>query len=143
MRNRLIFVALLFLSVSGASACGTYTDPLLAPSASVVPKVVSFVSRIQEKGSAWRSFSSLAGDVSIQLTSVSQGAVVMGLGFGTLDVTGTNCVVSQSVEALPEGTVVAPQISANVTLGTYCVKIWDVGNLTTIVDFSIAITFPS
>ena len=141
MRTRLSLVALLFLSVSGAMACGTYTDPILAPTAATLPRVVNFVSRIQEHGSAWRSFVATAGDVSVQLTSVSQGAVVMGLGLGTID--GTNCVLTKSVEAPPEGTTVAPQITATLPAGTYCVKIWDIGNLTSIADFSIAITFPS
>lgn len=139
MRTRLPFVALLSLCLSGATACGTITTSVTSPS--VIPKVVNFVSRIQEHGSAWRSFVMVAGDVSVQLTSVSQGTTTMGLGLGTVD--GTNCVISQAVETDPNSASVGPQITATLPTGTYCVKVWDIGNLTTIADFAVVITFPS
>lgn len=137
MFKRLTLVGLLILSASGAAACGT-TDP-----SSVISTSITFASRIQEKGSAWKGFTTTsAGTVSVQLTSVSQGAVVMGLGLGT--VSGTTCNITQSIETAPNSTATSPQISTTLAAGTYCVKVSDIGNLTTIVDFiAVILSTPS
>jgi len=125
----------LIVSVSGVIACGSSpTTPLFTNS-------ISYVSRIQERGSAWRSFIvTTAGAVTVQLTSVSQTDAVMGLGLGT--VSGTNCVVTQTVQTAANGAANSPQISTTLAAGQYCVKLSDIGNLTKIIDFSILITTP-
>jgi hypothetical protein len=137
MYRRLLFAGLLILSASSAIACGSSST---SPSADAT-MTISYVSRIQEHGSAWRSFTvGTAGAVTVQLTAVSQSGAVMGLGLGT--VSGTTCVLSQSVQTAASSTASSPQISATLPVGTYCVKLSDIGNLTTIVDFSIAINIP-
>lgn len=122
----------------GASACGsTATSPT-----TTTTTTDTFASRLQETGSASRSFNvTTAGTVKIQLVTVSQGDVVMGLGFGTMD--GTTCVVSERVDTAPNSASESPQITKELAVGTYCVKLSDIGNLTQIVDFTITIIKPA
>ncbi len=137
MSTRLLSAALLILVASGASACGsTVTSPTAATTTAF-----AFSSRIQENGSAWRSFTvATAGSVTLQLTSVTQGDAVLELGLGTVN--GTNCVISQSIQTAPNATASSPQITANLGVGTYCVRVKDVGILTTIVDFNVVVIIP-
>ncbi len=138
MCKRPIFALLLILSASGAMACGSSSTD---PTASITTTTV-FGSRIQEHGSAWRSFPvTKAGSVKIQLATVSQADAVVRLGLGT--VSGTECVVSQSIDTAANNTADSPQITADLGLGTYCTKLSDIGNLTTIVDFQIYIITPA
>jgi len=137
MFKRLLFSASLILLVSGTIACGSTTT---TPSADV-SRTEIFASRLQEKGSAWHSFQvTTAGQVTFQLTSLTQTDAVMRLGLGT--VSGTNCVVSQSVDTAASSTTNSPQITTTLAVGSYCVRVADIGNLTTIYDFSVLITSP-
>lgn len=137
MFKRLLFAASLILLVSGTIACGSTTT---TPSTDV-SRTAIFASRLQEKGSAWRTFQVVtAGQVTLQLTSLTQTDAVMRLGLGT--VSGTNCAVNQSVDTAASSTTNAPQITATLAVGTYCVRVADIGNLTTIYDFSVLITSP-
>lgn len=123
------------LFVSGASACGSSTtSPDLI-------RITNFVSRLQEGGSAWRSIPVItAGDVKVQFSAITQTDAVMGLGLGT--VSGTNCVLNKSLETAANANADSPQITSSLAVGTYCVKLYDIGNLTTIVDFTIVVTTP-
>ncbi len=137
MFRRLVFAASLILSVSGAMACGSSsTAPVVATTSAQ-----QYVSRIQERGSAWRSIVvPVAGDVTVQLVSVSQANAVMRLGVGTID--GTRCVLVKSIDTVANSTANSPQITGTMPQGTYCVQLADIGNLTTIVDFLIVIVTP-
>jgi len=123
------------LSASALSACSSN------PTSPTATTSLNFVSRLQEKGSAWRSFKLYtAGLVAVQFTSITQSDAVMGLGLGTFD--GTNCVITNNVQTAASAAVAAPQITATLPVGNYCVKISDIGNLKTIVDFSVLVTMP-
>ncbi len=137
MRRRLPALLLALLGSTGLSACGTSTSPTV-----VSPTItLSFASRIQEHGSAWRSFAvPTAGSVKVQLTSVSQANAVVGLGIGTVN--GANCALSQSLQTAANSAADSPQITTTLGVGTYCVQVSDIGNLTTIVDFTVLITTP-
>lgn len=137
MFKTLLFRALLILFVSGAAACGSTTT---TPTTGVIA-TTTYVSRIQEKGSAWRSFQvPTAGTVTVQLTSLTQGDAVVRLSLGT--VSGTNCIASQSIDTVATSAASSPQISTTLAIGTYCVRIADIGNLTMMVDFSVTIVTP-
>jgi hypothetical protein len=135
MYKRLFFAGLLTLSVSGLIACSAN------PVTPVFTTSISYVGRMQEHGSVWRSFTVPSnGTVSVQLTSISQSDAVMGLALGTMS--GTNCVVSQTVQTAATTTPDSAQITTTLTAGQYCAKLYDIGNLTTMIDFSILITTP-
>ena len=126
---------LLLATLVGASACGSTTTP------TVTTTVEQFASRIQENGSAWRSINvPTAGDVTIQLVSLTQANAVGNIGIGTIS--GTQCVIAASVDTAANADAIAPQLTRTVPIGTYCVRIADIGNLTQLVDFTIRIEKP-
>lgn len=126
---------LLLATLVAAPACSSSTTP------DVTTTVEQFASRIQEKGSAWRSINvPTAGDVTLQLVSVTQANVVMNIGIGTI--AGTQCVLAANVDTAANADAIAPQLTRTLAVGTYCVKIADIGNLTQIVDFTIRIEKP-
>jgi hypothetical protein len=125
---------LLLAALVGASACSSSTTP-------AVTTTEQFASRLQEKGSAWRSVDvPTAGDLTVQLVSVTQANAVMNIGIGTI--AGTQCVLASSIDTAAYADAVAPQLTRNVAVGTYCVRIADIGNLTQIIDFTISIGKP-
>ena len=126
---------LLLATLVGAAGCGSTTTPTVTTTAE------QFASRIQEKGSAWRSVNvPTAGDVTVQLVSVTQAGAVMNIGIGTIS--GTQCVLDASVDTAANADTVAPQLTRTEAVGTYCVRIADIGNLTQLVDFTIQIVKP-
>jgi len=133
---KVVHTLLLSLLVA-ASGCGS--DPL-APVAATTT-VEQFSSRIQEKGAAWRSITvPTAGSVTLQLVSVTQTDAVVNIGIGTIS--GSQCVIAASVDTAANATAVAAQVTRTVPVGTYCVRIADIGNLTQLVDFTIRIEKP-
>ncbi|TAK17965.1 MAG: hypothetical protein EPO35_02195 [Acidobacteria bacterium] len=127
---------LLLASLAAAAGCGSDTT---TPTPTTV--VETFASRIQEKGSAWRSINvPTAGDVTMQLVTMSQADTPLNLGIGTIS--GTQCVIAASVDTVADSSAVKPQLTRNVSVGTYCVRIADIGKLTQTVDFSIRIEKP-
>lgn len=127
---------LLLALLAVSAGCGS--DPTTPTPTTTVEQ---FSSRLQEKGSAWRSVNvPTAGDVTIQLVNVTQTDAVMNVGIGTIS--GTQCVLAASVDTVGNSASVAPQLTRTVAVGTYCVRIADIGNLTQIVDFTIRIEKP-
>jgi hypothetical protein len=116
------------------SACGSSSTPT-SPS---TPVTQTFSSNIQPLGAASQSFvAALDGTVTLTLSTVGAG-VTMGLGFGKFDAT-TGCKMTSTVETTGGAD---PQITVSVTAGTYCTRIYDVGNLTTNTTFVITIVRP-
>lgn len=131
---KVVTTLLLALVLATASGCGDNTS-------AITSITTVFNSRIQEKGSAWRSIDvNKAGDVQVQLLSITQTDVVVNLAIGTID--GTQCVASQAIDTAANATASSPQITTSLAVGTYCVKVADIGNLTQTVDFSVYITQP-
>ena len=126
----------LLASLAVAAGCG---DSATTPTPTTV--VETFASRIQEKGSAWRSINvPTAGDVTLQLVTMTQSDVQLNLGIGTIS--GTQCAIAASVDTVANSAEVAPQLTRNVAVGTYCVRIADIGKLTQTVDFTVRIEKP-
>jgi hypothetical protein len=127
---------LLLASLVAVSGCDSDTTE---PEATSI--IETFASRLQEKGSAWRSVTvPRAGDVTMQLVSLTQVDAKMNLGIGTIS--GTQCVILASVDTVANASAVAPQLVRTVSQGTYCVRLADIGNLTQLVDFSVRIERP-
>jgi hypothetical protein len=83
---------------------------------------------------------SQAGTVSITLASLSPTATVaVGLGLGAPNGT-TSCTLTSSNPTAMAGST--PQITVTENPGSYCVEIYDVGNLTSTSTFSITIVHP-
>jgi len=136
------FTATIVLGIFGllTSACSNDSSPTTAPT-TTGPSTEVFSGTLPVQGSSFYSFTVVtSGQVSITLASLvatPPGPAlknVVGLGVGTpLE---TDCSVTNSVTAAPGLTA---QLASSLTPAIYCVRIYDLGNLTVPVNFSIRI----
>ena len=134
--GRLMAVAAAVVS----SACNDAASPT-APSSATSPVTVVYDTQLYPRGAASRTLSvAQAGNVVLTLTSVRpDSSVSLGVGLGIPRADGGGCHLSQSVSTASGA---APQLSATVDAGTYCVKVFDLGTLTDAVSFAITIVHP-
>jgi hypothetical protein len=123
-------VAILAVSIAG---CGETVIPTLPPQ----PISISFSNSLYPGGSVWRSVKvDENAKVTVQFVSIlPQTTIATRVAFGTFD--GTNCNVTQSVDTVTSAT--DPQITVDVNPGNYCVRVADIGQVTQIATFSVAI----
>lgn len=125
------------------SACGG-GDALTTPAATTPsgPTTESFEGQLVSGGSAFYSFTvTTAGLTNVMLASVTtstspgaSSAVVLGLALGAP--LGADCSVTNS---LPTAAGLTAQLVNSLTPGTYCARVYDIGNLKTPVNFAIRI----
>lgn len=81
------------------------------------------------------------GTVNLTLDSVGgngvPSSVWIGLGVGTPD--GTDCSTTTSVNTQSGST---PQVTSTLAAGTYCARVYDIGNLAAAAPFSVTIAHP-
>jgi hypothetical protein len=125
-----------------AAACGQ--DSTVSPSSSVVAAPQFFTGTIPVGGSRFYSVTlTRAGTVELTLISVSLDARVstlgtaMGLGSGVPN--GPDCELTRSVNTVPGLTA---QLKTAMGAGTFCVKVFDIGSLTTPVNVAVRIIRP-
>jgi len=63
----------------------------------------------------------------------------VGLGIGVPNAGLARCALSSGIATTPGST---PQISAPVDAGQYCVTVYDLGTLTSPIDFSVTLVYP-
>jgi hypothetical protein len=137
-------LACLALTCLGVACSSTPAAPA-APSTTSTPAAPPFFTgTLPPMGSSFYSFSlTQAGTVSLTLASLTFGpqhpvpATVVGLGFGTP--VGTDCGLTTSLKTAAG---LVAQINTAASIGTFCVDIFDVGNLNSPVDFAIRIVHP-
>ena len=124
------------LTAVGCDDAATATSPTVTS-----PVTETFAGQFAVGGAAARSFSSAsAGTATITLTQIGPPAdVTIGIGIGIPQSDGSGCYLTQSVTA---GAAAAPQLTAAVEAGTYCVRLFDTGALTSQVAFSVTIVRP-
>lgn len=102
------------------------------------PVTEIFSSQLAVGGYASRSFVSKSGTATVTLTSIGSSTTLkVGMGIGIPDATGSGCLFTRSTETAAGG-----QLTANVEVGTYCVKVWDIGTLTALTNFTVTIVRP-
>jgi len=125
------------------SACsGNSSATPAAPTVIAGSSTVLFEGQLEVGGSAFYSFTVQAtGSANLMLASVTttkepgaSSPVVLGLAFGTP--LGTDCTITT---ALPASAGLTSQLVNNLTPGTYCARVYDIGNLTSTVNFAIRI----
>ena len=121
------------------ASCGKGNGSTTAPSTPTT-KTDTFTGTVQVGGSAMNNFSvNAAGQVIVTLTAAGPPAsVTMGVGIGS---PGDVCGV------LPGGSVTTPasstaQLSGVLTPGTYCVTVFDVGNQTAAISYTVTVAHP-
>ena len=123
-----------------STACTTYFETPTSPTtASPAPDPSTFASQLVKGGFASRAFTlTNTGTIQITLSSVTP-SVVVGLGVGIPRPDGSACSLSKSVDTTAGS---APQLAVPADPGTYCVKIYDVGQIEDSVTFAITVTHP-
>ena len=111
------------ISMLIAAACAQTTTPTTSSPGLQVTD--SFTGTLVQGGSATNDFTvTTDGAISITLVSLSpQGTITMGVGIGTPSA--ATCVVTQSQENVKVGT----PITGTLTAGSYCVELYDLGNM--------------
>jgi hypothetical protein len=109
-------------------SCNLFHDSSTSPS---TPSTATdtFTGTVNQNGSVIFTFTvAQGGPVAVTLTALSPNAsTAVGLGIGTPSGT-TACTLMNSTSAAIAGAT--PQVTATEAAGTYCVKVYDVGNLT-------------
>jgi hypothetical protein len=131
MRKALAFVLGISLAAAGCA------DPVAPATPTPAPPTVTdtFTGTLLILGSNTHQFTiQQIGAIKVTLTGVTPGASV-GIGVGTPS--GSNCVLLQNLTAVASPNT---QISGTATVvGTFCVSVFDVGNLVESVDYTITV----
>ncbi|MEQ1913243.1 MAG: hypothetical protein ABMA15_30805 [Vicinamibacterales bacterium] len=124
-----------------ASACGgsSTTGSTSTTGPSVTPTTEVFTGTVPVGGSDIHSFTITLsnGQVNVILTAAGPPPTIfMGLGIGTPS--GATCTLVTSPLATPASSVA--QLSGTAQAGTYCVAVYDAGNQTADVTYSVTVT---
>jgi hypothetical protein len=129
----------LIAALAMAAACGNSTTPT-TPTTPTGPTTSIFASRLTPGGAVSRQFgASTNGTVTAMLTNAAGPNTVVGLGIGVPTTGLAKCALSTAVQTKAGST---PQLSATVDAGNYCVVVYDLGTLTSPIDFSVTLVFP-
>ncbi|TAK12867.1 MAG: hypothetical protein EPO35_10915 [Acidobacteria bacterium] len=133
-------IAALLLPVAACDNGPSTTDDTTSPTTPTTsPVTESFSTQLFVGGSASRSFTAVkAGTATVTLVSAGTATTKVGFGLGVPDVLGSGCVFTRSSEAATAGTSFTLPVDA----GTYCVRVYDVGALTSTITFSVTIIRP-
>jgi len=121
---------------TGCDDAATTTSPTATS-----PVTELFSAQFIPGGSASRSFvAASAGTVSLTLSQLGPPAgLVVGFGIGIPQSNGSGCYLTQSVNT---GAASSPQITAQVDAGSYCVRLYDLGTMTSATGFTVTIVRP-
>lgn len=136
---RLLLVCVCAMPAAFAAGCGDDATPT-APTTRSSPVTETFSSNLTVQGSAVRMISAIqSGTFTATLTSAAQPGVQVGLAIGLRNGNGTQCLVTREVIAAAGS---SPQLTAQVDTGDYCVRIFDIGQLQSSMNFSITLNYP-
>lgn len=135
-------LAAVALALAMAGCGGSNTSSTAAPTVTTGPQTTLFEGALAVGGSAFYSFTvTTEGLANVMLASVTtttapgaSSPVVLGLALGTP--LGTDCTITNS---LPASAGLTSQLVNNLTPGTYCARVYDIGNLRSTVNFAIRI----
>ncbi len=128
-------------ALSGAS-CNLLNN-ITSPSSPTTPTATNatetFAGSLAVQGASRFTFTVAAtGTVTATLATLSPN-VAVGIGIGTPSGT-TGCTLTSSNSSALAGS--APQITVSQPAGSYCVSVYDVGNLTAAAAFSVIVVHP-
>jgi hypothetical protein len=149
MKSNLRFLVRTFTLVAAlglatlAAACGnnnTATTTPITPTTPTGPTTSVFASRLTPGGAVSRQFgATTTGTVTVMLTNAAGPTTVVGLGIGVPTTGIAKCALSTAIQTASGST---PQIAAAVDPGQYCVTVYDLGTLTSPIDFSVTLVYP-
>jgi hypothetical protein len=134
------WVGTLVAALAATAGCGNNTTTPTTPTTPTGPTTSIFASRLTPGGAVSRSFGATAtGTVTVMLTNAAGPSTVVGLGIGVPTTGIAKCALSTAINTASGST---PQISAAVDAGQYCVTVYDLGTLTSTIDFSVTLVYP-
>lgn len=146
--QRLLCLVLALYAAGATAACGDDSTPT-APTTTTAtvtaaPATISeaFASSVPVNGSRFYAFEvGTYGTVNVTLDRVGGGGVPttvwVGIGLGVPD--GTDCSTTTSLSTQAGA---GPHISTTLQAGTYCARIYDIGNLAASAPFALTIAHP-
>jgi len=125
-------------AILAASCDGTTTT---GPSNTAATGTETFVGQFGAGGSASRTIVATAsGEIALTLREAGPPTdIALGLGIGIPSANNVGCHQTRTVLVAAAAT---PQLVAAVDAGTYCVRVFDAGTMTTPVAFAVAISHP-
>ena len=137
--NRLVSFGLMLFAVALTTAACTKEDPFLPTNPTpVTPTTDTFSGTIARNGAATHNFTvNAAGSVTVTLTTLSDPELTIGVALGTWN--GTSCQLVIVNDRARQSTGVVGQTSS---FGQLCARIYDVGNITTPVDYEMTVVHP-
>jgi hypothetical protein len=134
-----LLIAVLAVSVAACGSSDNVTPTPTTPTTPAATITETFPGTLTINGAATFPFTATtAGTVTATLTSLlPDGAVPVGLAIGTW--TGSACQIGVANDGATQAAVVTGTAQSAVNL---CVRIYDVGKLTSSMDFSITIVHP-
>ena len=148
--QRLLCLVIAFYAAGATAACGddstptspTTTTTTTTTAAAEASISEAFVNSVPVNGSRFYAFAVGAyGTVNVTLNRVGGGTVPtsvwVGVGLGVPE--GTDCSTTTSLNT-QAGT--GPHISTTLAAGTYCARIYDIGNLASAAPFALTIAHP-
>jgi hypothetical protein len=132
---RTLVVAHLLLLPVATGACGG--NSTTAPTTATSPTTVTWTTFVGPGGTASRSFTTTAaGAVSVTLQAAG---LPLGIGLGIPRASGNGCRLAVSMTAEAGA---APQLTAPVDGGEYCVEVFDIGGITEPISFTLQLVHP-
>jgi hypothetical protein len=134
-----LVLALALLTTVTVAGCSDDEAPTTPVTRNV--QEVTWTTSLATDGSTSRSFKTTRnGTVSVTLQSLAGSATLRaGLGVGIPLADGSGCVLSRSVETTAGATA---QLELSVDAGSYCVQVYDLGELTQPVGFTLLLVYP-
>ena len=126
----------LILTAALVSGCDD-DDPTGGPSEPPPTEVTeTFQGQVTINGARTHSFDvARAGNITARFNSLSGEGTVVGLSLGTWN--GQACALQITND---NATVATTVVATATTLGSFCVRVYDVGSLTTAVDYEVVLT---
>jgi hypothetical protein len=131
---------LLFLIVAG---CNRNTSTGL-PTA-VTPLVTeTFNGNVDVGGLDFHDFTvPTSGEVDITLTAAGPPSTIfMGIGVGTPTADNTTCTLISTATTITQARSTPPQLTGTAAPGTFCVQVYDVGNQSAQVAYTVTVAHP-
>ena len=140
--TRALVLGLAAVLAAGCSDSGSSDSSLLPTTPGSATQVVdTFSGTVPVGGSDTHTFIVTANNQPALITLTSAGppaTISMGLGVGTLATDGTCSLLPNAAVVVQAGT--AAQLSGTIATGTYCVAVFDVGNQSAPVDYTVTVS---
>ena len=123
---------------AGAAACGSSSTPT-TPTTPTPTVTDTFNGTLNQNGATTFSFTAAAsGSISATLATLAPDSTLkIGLSLGTWN--GAACTIVIANDGATQGTAVGGNINS---AGNYCVRVYDIGNVTNPVTYTVTVTHP-